>query len=153
MYYTDILLKEKGKQMDYRKSGNRYVLRLNRGEEIIASITDLCRKENIKAASISGIGATQSVEAGFYSLKKKKYCGYCFNQNMEILSLLGNISSKDGEPYLHLHIVVSNDEGEALGGPLTKAVISVTAEIFIDIIDVEINREPDPLTGINLIKF
>ena len=135
--------------MDYRKSGNRYVLRLNRGEEIIASISDLCRKENIKAA----IGATQSVEAGFYSFKKKKYCGYCFNQNMEILSLLGNISTKDGEPYLHLHIVVSNDEGEALGGHLTKAVISVTAEIFIDTLDIDINREPDSLTGINLIKF
>ena len=61
--------------MDYRKSGNRYILRLNRGEEIISSITDLCRKENIKAASVNGIGATQSVEAGFYDLKKKKYCG------------------------------------------------------------------------------
>lgn len=139
--------------MDYRKSGNRYILRLNRGEEIISSISDLCRKENIKAASVNGIGATQSVEAGFYSLKKKKYCGYCFNQNMETLSLLGNISTKDGEPYLHLHIVVSNDEGEALGGHLTKAVISVTAEIFIDTIEVDINREPDSLTGINLIKF
>lgn len=139
--------------MDYRKSGNRIVLRLNRGEEIISSITDLCKKENIKAASINGIGATQSVEAGFYSFKKKKYCGYCFNQNMEILSLLGNISTKDDEPYLHLHIVVSNDEGEALGGHLTKAVISVTAEIFIDIIETHIGREADSLTGINLIKF
>ena len=139
--------------MDYRKSGNRIVLRLNRGEEIISSITDLCKKENIKAASVNGIGATQSVEAGFYSFKKKKYCGYCFNQNMEILSLLGNISTKDDEPYLHLHIVVSNDEGEALGGHLTKAVISVTAEIFIDIIETHIGREADSLTGINLIKF
>ncbi|MBQ3643951.1 MAG: DNA-binding protein [Candidatus Riflebacteria bacterium] len=139
--------------MDYRKSGNRIVLRLNRGEEIISSITDLCKKENIKAASVNGIGATQSVEAGFYSFKKKKYCGYCFNQNMEILSLLGNISTKDDEPYLHLHIVVSNDEGEALGGHLTKAVISVTAEIFIDIIETQIGREADSLTGINLIKF
>ena len=139
--------------MDYRKSGSRYILRLNRGEEIIASITDLCRKENIKAASVNGIGATQSVEAGFYSFQKKKYCGYSINQNMEILSLLGNISTKDGEPYLHLHIVISNDECEAFGGHLTKAVISVTAEIFIDTIDVEINREPDSLTGINLIKF
>ena len=139
--------------MDYRKSGNRIVLRLNRGEEILSSITDLCKKENIKAASVNGIGATQSVEAGFYSFKKKKYCGYCFNQNMEILSLLGNISTKDDEPYLHLHIVVSNDEGEALGGHLTKAVISVTAEISIDIIDTYIGREADSLTGINLIKF
>ena len=72
---------------------------------------------------------------------------------MEILSLLGNISTKDDEPYLHLHIVVSNDEGEALGGHLTKAVISVTAEISIDIIDTYIGREADSLTGINLIKF
>ncbi len=139
--------------MDYRKAGNRYILRLNRGEEIISSIQDLCRKENIKSGSVSGIGATQSVEAGFYSFKKKNYCGYCFNQNMEILSLLGNISTKDNEPYLHLHIVVSNDEGEALGGHLTKAIISVTAEIFIDVIDIALNREPDTLTGINLIKF
>ncbi len=139
--------------MEYKKAGNRYVVRLNRGDEIISSITELCKKEAIKAGSISGIGATQLVEAGFYSFKKKRYCGYCFNQNMEILSLLGNISTKDGDPYLHLHIVVSNDEGEALGGHLTKAIISVTGEIFIDTIDVEINREPDSLTGINLMKF
>ena len=49
--------------------------------------------------------------------------------------------------------MVSNDEGEALGGHLTKAIISVTGEIFIDTIDIEINREPDATTGINLIKF
>ena len=139
--------------MEYKKTGNKYVLRLNRGEEIVSSITELCKKENIKAGSISGIGATQSVEAGFYSFKKKKYQGYCFNQNMEILSLLGNISTKDGEPYLHLHIVVSNDEGEALGGHLTKGIISVTGEIFIDTIDATIERKPDELTGINLMKF
>ena len=139
--------------MEYKKAGNRYIVRLNRGDEIISSITELCKKEAIKAGSISGIGATQLVEAGFYSFKKKRYCGYCFNQNMEILSLLGNISTKDGDPYLHLHIVVSNDEGEALGGHLTKAIISVTGEIFIDTIDIEINREPDATTGINLIKF
>ncbi len=139
--------------MEYKKAGNRFVLKLKRGEEIISSITELCKKENITAASVSGIGATQSVEAGFYSFKKKKYQGYCFNQNMEILSLLGNISTKDNEPYLHLHIVVSNDEGEALGGHLTKAIISVTAEIFIDVIEVKIDREPDSLTGINLMKL
>ena len=139
--------------MDYKKAGNKYVLRLNRGEEVISSITELCKKENIKAGSVSGIGATQLVEAGFYNFNKKKYCGYCYHQNMEILSLLGNISTKDGEPYLHLHIVVLNDEGEASGGHLTKAVISVTGEIFIDSIDIDIDRQKDELTGINLMKL
>lgn len=139
--------------MEYKKAGSRYVLKLDRGEEIIASITELCKKEKISAGSVTGIGATQFVEAGFYNFRDKKYQSFNFNQGMEILSLLGTISAKDDEPYLHLHICIANEEGEAFGGHLNRAVISVTAEIFIDAIDLAIGRQQDSVTGINLIKF
>jgi predicted DNA-binding protein with PD1-like motif len=139
--------------MKYIKSDDTYVLVLDKGEEILTSITELCQKEDITAASITGIGATDYLEAGFYDTDEKKYYIKKYDEDLEILALNGNITLVDNLPNVHLHILVSDMQGRALGGHLNKALISVTCEIFIKTLPTAIHRQKCPIFGINMIAL
>jgi len=130
--------------------GDTWVLRLEPGEEVLASIAELCKKENILCAEISGIGAASTATVGIYNIDEKKYYENVLEGPLEIVSLLGSVTQKDGEPYLHIHASFSGESCVCTGGHLNSAVIGVTAEIFIRKIDGEIKRTPHPVTGINV---
>jgi predicted DNA-binding protein with PD1-like motif len=139
--------------MEYRRDGNSIILKLSRGEEIVSSILGVAMKENIRTGFVSGIGATDEAVVGIYDVNTKVYTKIELSKPMEILSLLGNISVKDGENYTHLHITLASIDN-VYGGHLTKAIISGTAEIFINIIDnISVERNFDNSTGLNLMKF
>lgn len=139
--------------MEFEKFGSKYVVRFDKGEEIIATLTDLCKKENIKLGSVSAIGATNEVELGILNTTDKSYNSYILKGDHEIANLIGNISTMNGEVYLHLHINVANNNKEIFGGHLNSAMVSATCEMIIDVIDGEIDREFSEEIGLNLFKF
>lgn len=139
--------------MDYRRSGNTYAVRFERGEEVVEKLMELVEKEGIKAASISAIGACDYIQVGLYNVDERKYYSHELTGPMEITSLLGNVSEKDGKPYLHLHITVADEEIRAFGGHLNKCMISGTCEMFINVVDIAIDRMIDDKTGLNVFKF
>ena len=141
-------------KLDYRRFGNKIVLRIDKDEEILSKITELCKKENIRLAAVSGIGATSETELGIFNIQTKEYIKKTVTGLFEISALVGNISQMNGECYLHLHITIGNvEKNETYAGHLNRAVIGATSEIVIDIIDGEIDRQKDESIGINLIKF
>lgn len=139
--------------MEYRKFGNHYVIRLEKGEEIVAKVKELCEKEDVKLASLSGIGAVNKVTAGLFQTKEKKYVSKTYEGDMEIVSLGGNVSLMNGETYLHFHISVANEAGEVRGGHLTEAFISATGELVLTRIEGTVDREYSDEIGLNLLKF
>ena len=139
--------------MEYRVFGQTVVLRLEKREEVIEAITELCKKEDIKLGSISGLGAANYVTVGLFKIDEKKYYSNTFEEDFEITNLTGNISRMNGEVYLHIHGTFANIEGKCIGGHLNKAIISATSEIIINIISGEIDREFSEEIGLNLIKF
>lgn len=139
--------------MEYRKNGNRIVLRLARGEEVIASLAALQRELSIGAASVAGIGATDDATVGVYAVGERRYHARQLTGDMEITALVGNLSMQDGKPYQHLHVTLAGMDGNAFGGHLNRAVISATAEIFISVFDCPIGRRYDDETGLNLMTF
>lgn len=139
--------------MEYKKFGSKYVIRLEKGEEIVESIKTLCEKEEIKLGSITGIGATNKAVVGLFETSTKEYHSKDLIGDMEITSLLGNISQMEGEVYLHLHITLADHNYNVYGGHLTSAVISATGEIIIDTIEGVVDREFDEEIGLNLFKF
>lgn len=138
--------------MEYARNDNFLFLRLEKGEELLESLNTLCQQENILAGAVSGIGATDEVTVGLFDTKQKRYLCTTYTGDMEITSLFGNISRKDGEPYLHLHINVADGSNRVIGGHLNRCVISVTAEITVICSDIKTDRSPDE-NGINLIHF
>lgn len=136
--------------MHYRKDGCIISVRLSIGEDIISALTELCEKENIGFAEVTGIGAVSRATVGFYDLSKGKYLPQTFDEPMEMVSLLGNMTRKDGKPYIHLHASFSGEDCRVVGGHLTEAIIGVTAEIFVNVIENEMNRRIHPVTGLNI---
>ena len=139
--------------MEYRKFNDTYIVRIQRGEEILTQLTELCRKEKITLAAVEGIGAADRVVMGLYNVEEQVYHKTELTGEMEITSLLGNISEMNGGPYLHLHINVAGADGITRGGHLNEAVISATCEISIRCIDGHVGRERSEEIGINLYKF
>ena len=139
--------------MEYIRANGDYVIRLQRGEEILESLERFCLEEDVPTAAVSGIGACDLAEVGVYEVEKKAYLKTELKGSMEILSLQGNITRKDGKPYLHLHAVLCGEDCRCMGGHLNKARISVTCEITVHPIPVNVGRVPDDETGINLMAF
>ncbi len=140
--------------MIYQRVENIFIVRLDVGEEILSSLTELCSQEKITAGTISGIGAANYADIGLYEVAKRKYHGTILEEEMEIASLNGNISRKEGKVYLHLHAAFANKQGQIFGGHLRSARISATAEIYIHTVPAKIERVFDEeTTGLNLIQF
>lgn len=139
--------------MEYRKFNDTYVIRLNKGEEVIESLKNLCRDEDIKLAEITGLGASDFVEIGVFNIYTKEYNTKVFEGMFEITSLVGNVTRKDGEVYLHIHINFGDEEGLVKGGHLVKSKISATSEIVLRKIDGEVGRKLDKEIGLNLLNF
>ena len=132
--------------MKYVKTGDVLAVRLDPGEEIIASVLKIAKDEDIRFAEISAIGAVGRAVFGLYDLGEQKYHSLTFVQPLELVSLNGNLSRKDGEPYLHLHAAFADEKG----GHLNEAVISATCEMFIKIFDIDMGRRISEQTGLNI---
>jgi len=139
--------------MEYRKFGDDYVVRLNKGEEVITELKELCKNENIKLAEITGLGASNLVEIGVFNPSTKEYNTKIFEGMFEITSLVGNATRKDNEVYLHLHINFGDENGAARGGHLVRAQISATSEIIVRKINGEVGRKFSDEIGLNLLNF
>lgn len=139
--------------MEYKKFGQMYYVRIDRGEEVMASLKEFAVREKITLAGITGLGAAGLVEAGLYIVEDKKYKSNTFEGEFEILSLTGTITEKDGSPYLHLHISIADEKGAAFGGHLNRAVISGTCELTVCVSDGRVGRKYDEETGLNIFDF
>lgn len=139
--------------MVYKRKDNKIIFRLDKGEEILDSIKQICKKENVKCGSISGIGATDKCSIGVYLLKSKEYKVKNICGDHEIVSCNGNVSMMNGEVYLHLHIALIDETNYMLGGHLSSCYISATFEGIIDIIPLDVTRIKDDKSGLNLLKI
>ena len=139
--------------MEYRKFQDTYVVRLDRGEEILTELKKLSAKEHISLASVQGLGATDDFTVGVYNTDTKVYASNHFTGPHEIVSLTGTLDTMKAEPYLHLHMSAGNQQGQVFGGHLNSARISATCELVIRCIPGTIDRAPDQETGLNLFRF
>ena len=137
--------------MKFKKFRNKWVVSINIGEEIVETLKKFCKDNNIKLGTISGIGAVKGATIGFYNLETKKYYPKELDGDYEITSLLGNISTMDGEVYLHLHITLADSTYNAFGGHLNSAVIGGVGEFIIEEIDGEVKRGFNEEVGLNLL--
>lgn len=136
--------------MKFMKTGNRYFVRIDKGEEVIASLKEFCMNNRVKLGSIMGVGAADRITIGLFNTITKEYHNKEYVGEYEITNLTGSITTKDGEIYLHLHITLGDEEYKAYGGHLNECWISGTCELTIDVSDGEINRFFDEPSGLNL---
>ena len=139
--------------MEYKNYSQKFIVRLDRGDEIVSSLKALAKKEKITFAVVSGIGAVGSVKAGYFDTKEKCFKSFDLSGDLEVVSFAGNINIMDGETYTHFHISVADESGNVCGGHLSSAVISGTGEFVVDCIDADVGRVFDDETGLNIFRF
>ena len=130
---------------------NTYLLRLEKGDDLLKTLTEVVKENNIKLATISGLGAVSRVIFGYYDQQDWEYNFIEKKGQFEILSLNGNVSIKDGEPMVHAHIMLADDSGDAFGGHLAEGTEVFASEIEIQELDkADKVRKYDEDTGLTL---
>lgn len=137
--------------METRSMGEgAFCVRLERGDEVIASLTAFATEHGIHAGSMSGIGAVMDTELGFYELETQTYHRKTFAEDHELLSLIGNFSRVDGAPFVHAHVTLGGSDFRVVGGHLFKAVVAVTVELVVRPLEGAVDRSLDEACGLKL---
>lgn len=137
--------------MKHRKEEGCYLVVLDKGDEVVESLTRLVVESRIQGGLIHGLGTVTNVTLGFFDTEKKEYLKKQFDGFYELACLVGDISLVDGKPFCHLHAVISDIEMRAFAGHLFGAQISITGE-FIITPGEPAERKLDEQIGLNLLS-
>ncbi|MDD4052947.1 MAG: DNA-binding protein [candidate division Zixibacteria bacterium] len=135
--------------MRSRAVAGGYLVRLDRGEEVIETLTSFAARRKIGCGFLQGIGAVENAEIGYFDLAKKKYRRRTIASVAEAVGLNGNISLLDGKPFIHAHIILAGPDQKVAGGHLFSANVAITLEIYVRVIRGRLIRKHDPKTGFN----
>lgn len=129
-----------------------YLLRFDRNEHLWDHLTTFCKKENIQAATFSAIGAAGELLLSFYHLPEKKYADHSVKEDVEILTITGNISLLQDNYIVHAHGSFGKQDLSVIGGHIKCLVVSATCEVSLQVLPGKIERAYDNNTGLNLLK-
>jgi uncharacterized protein len=128
--------------------------RLSHGGDLLEELNDFCRKENIRLGRIEALGAVRKARLGFYDQQKREYQYFVIDQPLEITKLIGNVSVKDGNPFVHAHVTLSDKEGKAYGGHLAPGSVVFACEFILETLEgPALERGFDEPTGLSLWKM
>ncbi|MDN3620520.1 DNA-binding protein [Polaribacter undariae] len=137
----------------YKQFGNTYVVSIQNHSEITKAITAFVKKLDIKAGTISGLGAVNEATLRILDPATKKFVDKTFSEQMEITNITGNISQQNNKHYIHMHVTLGRGDYTALAGHLLTAKINGAGEFVIESFEGTVNRYSDEDTGLNLYKF
>ncbi len=109
----------------------RHVLRLDPGEDVIASLRHLAQEQRITAGTIAGLGSVDEITLGFLDAAANEYMKRRFEERMEVAALSGSISMEDDRPHIHLHAVVAPREFLAYAGHVHEAKVGAALEVYV----------------------
>jgi len=132
-------------------SEKTHVLIFETGEEVLSTLQRFAKDNGLAASRFTAIGAFSSATLGYFDWEQKDYEKIAINEQVEVLSLLGDISLEDGEPKVHAHVVVGKRDGSAHGGHLLQAYVRPTLEIILTESPGYLKRSFDPNSGLTLI--
>ena len=128
-----------------------WVVVCDTGDEVMEQLAEFAAAEALSAASIQGIGALSDVTLGYFDWEAKDYERVRLDEQVEVLSLLGDVALGDGTPQLHIHIVVGKRDGTAHGGHLMEGHVRPTLELVVTETPEHLRKRIDPVSGLALI--
>jgi predicted DNA-binding protein with PD1-like motif len=137
--------------MDYQEveGGREFVARLDHGGDWRGQIEEFAADEGVEAAFFFGLGAVQDAELAFYDQDTKEYESISFEEPLEVVPAVGNVSMLDGEPFAHTHVALSRPDGTTVAGHLDAATV-FAGELYLRTFDAELVRERDAVTDLDL---
>jgi predicted DNA-binding protein with PD1-like motif len=139
--------------MKSKKLNSGTVLIFDTGDEVVSTLTNFAKEHRVAAAHFTAIGAFSDAGIGYFDLQKKDYLKNQVNEQVEVVSLIGDIALDKGEPKVHAHVVVGKKNGSAMGGHLLEAHVRPTLELVLQDSGEQLKRKFDPETGLALIDL
>ncbi|WP_347217303.1 PPC domain-containing DNA-binding protein [Chryseobacterium sp.] len=143
----------KGNGWSARKVAQVYMVSIQSNSNIVETLTDFIKNQNIQAGEVSGIGAVSEATLRFFNFETKNYADKTFQEQMEVTNISGNVSVIEGNPVLHLHITLGRADYTALAGHLLEATIHGAGEFIFYPLNTRVVKIKDQETGINLYDF
>jgi predicted DNA-binding protein with PD1-like motif len=139
--------------MKSRKLDSGTVLIFDTGDEVVSTLTAFAKENHIAGGHFTAIGAFSDVGIGYFDLQKKNYLKNQIDEQVEVVSLIGDIALDKGEPKVHAHVVIGKKNGAAMGGHLLEGHVRPTLELVLQESGEELKRKFDPETGLALIDL
>lgn len=131
-----------------------WVLIFDTGDELASGLTNFAKEQKLAGSSFKAIGALSSVRLGWLNWQTKRYeTAVSLDEQVELLSLIGDIALKDGEPQVHAHVVIGKSDGTAHGGHLQEAHVRPTCEVVLTESPEHLQKRVDSESGLALIRF
>jgi predicted DNA-binding protein with PD1-like motif len=123
------------------------------GDEAMSGLADFARQNDLGAARITAIGAFQDVVLGYFDWEAKEYKKISVREQVEVLSLMGDVALENGQPKVHAHVVVGRFDGSTRGGHLLEAHVRPTLEVIVTESPAHLHKQFDERTGLALIRL
>jgi predicted DNA-binding protein with PD1-like motif len=137
------LLKDRGEKT--------WALIFEPGDEVMALLTEFAKRERLDSSHFTAIGAFERATLGYFDRQRKEYTKIPVNEQVEVLSLVGDIALEKGEPKVHAHVVVGRSDGSTRGGHIMDAHVWPTLEVVLSETPGELRRKHDAESGLALI--
>jgi hypothetical protein len=134
------------------KAGRTFVGRLATDSDLVGEIERVCAEQDIRAAWVSVVGAVRRAAYAYYDQEERRYLELDSDEHHhELAGFVGNISLRDGRPFLHAHATFSDRDGGTVGGHLLHGCRVWVAEVTLrEMTGIELERTPDEVTGLAL---
>ncbi len=130
-----------------------FALVFDKNDDILPLLLQFAEENNICSARLSGIGAFERVRLGYFDRDRREYQPIEINEQVELLSFIGNLARKDGKAKLHAHAIVGKRDGTAHGGHLLGGSVWPTMEIMVVETPAHLQRTIDEVTGLALLDL
>jgi predicted DNA-binding protein with PD1-like motif len=136
------------------KGEKTWIVVFDKGDEVKAGLLQFARENNLGAARLTAIGAFSDVTLGYFDRDRKEYKKIPLREQVEVLSLIGDIAVKeDGAPAVHAHVVVGRSDATTRGPHLLEAHVWPTLEVIVDEAPAHLRKKSAPETGLALINL
>ena len=129
-----------------------YALIFEKGDEVMGGLTAFAKEAGLAGAHFTAIGAFSEATLGYFKRERRDYKQIPVNEQVEVLSLIGDVALSDGKPQVHAHVVVGKSDGSTRGGHLLKATVWPTLEVIVTESPKHLRKVHDPETGLALIQ-
>jgi hypothetical protein len=130
-----------------------FALVFDTGDEAMSGLISFAKEHRLVGAHFTGIGAFSQVVLGYYDWEKKEYLKIPIDEQVELVSLIGDVALEKDQPKIHAHVVVGKRNGVTAGGHLLEGNVRPTLEIVLTESPAHLRREFDPVSGLALIRL
>ena len=134
--------------MHYERIEKGYMAYVEKEEKMMSILTRFCISNEIFSAQLSRIGAVKSIDIGAYDTEKKEYVRHVLPDVWKLVSCQGNVGLKNGQPFIHAHVTLSDQDLNTRGGHLFEATVAAVGEFFLRQEDSTALRELNPDVGL-----